>query len=250
MKNKLKKTKDENKYGYKIFIKDYKWLHIVLICIMALIIISTFIMIVVFSNCFENFELLMDFGGWTSLISGLLVFIGSTFLALVVFYNTWQRQKKEDELNELSIKATARFFAIEENIIIPYTKEQVEKHCKELGAWGNRGSSSVLKEENISYTQIKIQNMQFKYPMYFEYIDAYCLNEEKETLEKIPTKFKTTHSFQTPIEYREQTWCYVGVFNKDISKVNKINQNRHFLCLRVSIFRLYIDEIDFIRKIW
>ena len=29
-------------------------------------------------------------------------------------------------------------------------------------------------------------------------------------------------------------------------KVGKMNQNRHFLRLRVSIFRLYIDEIDFI----
>ena len=220
MKKKAKKGKKENKFSYKKFFNDYKWLHIVLICIMALIIISTFIMIVIFSNKFEDFTLLKDFGGWTSLISGLLVFVGSTFLALVVFYNTWQRQKKEDALNELSVRATARFFSIQENIIIPYTKEQVDSHCKELGTWGHRGVNAELKEEKISYIQIKIQNMQFKYPMFFEYIDAYCINE-KETLEKIPTEFKATHTFQTPIEYREKAWCYVGIFNKYISKGNR-----------------------------
>ena len=35
-----------------------------------------------------------------------------------------------------------------------------------------------------------------------------------------------------------------------LEKVGEINLNRRFHGLRVSIFRLYIDEIDFIRKIW
>lgn len=227
MKKKIKKVKKENKFSYKKFFNDYKWLHVVLICILALIVISAFIMIVIFSKGFQDFTLLHDFGGWTSLISGLLVFIASTFLALIVFYNTWQRQRKEDELNELSVKATARFFSTQENIIVPYTKEQVDSHCKELGTWGHKGVTKALKEEKVSYIQIKIQNMQFKYPMFFEYVDAYCLDEENQTLERIPTEFKTTHSFQTPIEYREQAWCYIGVFDKYISKENQIIMNKN-----------------------
>lgn len=236
MKKKAKKAKKENKYSYKKFYNDYKWLHAVLICIMTLILISTFIMIVVFSNGFKDFTLLKDFGGWTSLISGLLVFIGSTFLALVVFYNTWQRQKKEDALNDVLFKASARYYATNGNLIIPYTKDQVDAHCKEFGTWGHIGVSDELMKEEASYIQIKFENMQFKYPMFFKYVGAYCLNE-KGKMKKIPTLFKATHSFTTPIEYREQAWCYVGVFNKHISRESRILVNKNKCVFYVFNFR-------------
>ena len=48
-----------------------------------------------------------------------------------------------------------------------------------------------------------------------------------------------------PVSFRRRVrFCFY------VKKVDKINQNRHFHSLRVSIFHLYIEEIDFIRKIW
>ena len=91
-KNQAKKI--ENKYSYKNFFEEYKCLHFILIGVLLLILATAFVMVIIFSNKFKDFTLIKDFGGWATLISGLLVYIGSTFLGLIVFFNSWQRQKK------------------------------------------------------------------------------------------------------------------------------------------------------------
>lgn len=201
----IKNTKD--KFSYKLFFKEYKWVHYTLICLLLL---SILIVVLIFSKCFRDFSALGEFGGWASMISGILTYIGSSFLGLIVFFNTWQRQKIEDEANKLTVDVACKCYASENNFR-PYTKEEIELLGNEYKTWGGRSGAINKKDNSCGYLGIRIMNLNDGNPMYMSIESVYYLSEENLLKEVVSYNFKATKEFGMPLDYKETNWCYIGV---------------------------------------
>ena len=75
----------------KLTVKEFLKNNLVIVLFLTvLLVVSLAVFIIVF------WEKLYDAGAWGSLVAGLFTYIGSSFLGLVVFYNTQSEQRQKE----------------------------------------------------------------------------------------------------------------------------------------------------------
>ncbi len=212
-------TNKKEKHNYKAFFKQYKWLHFALI---MMLIVALFLVVGIFSNWFNNWEGLKEFSGWASLIAGILTYFGSSFLGIVVFFNTWQRQKIEDESYVIMAEVNCKCFC-ENDKLRPYSETELNLLGNKYKTWGGSGA-----EKPCGYMGVRIRNLNEKLPMYINIVSVYYVNDNNEL---VSTKydFKATEELGLPLDYKEINWCYIGIDN---SLIRNGSLNRFVYVLR------------------
>ncbi|MBO5066809.1 MAG: hypothetical protein J6C62_00220 [Clostridia bacterium] len=195
-----------NHYSYKYFYKEYKLLHIILV---AVLLVTLVVVIVCFSQCFTNFQILCEFSGWASLIAGIMTYLGSSFLGLLVFYNSWQRQKMEDANNKIIVNVDNKCSIDYSGNFVPYKLDQLPV---KFGCWGAISTNKFDGNKTCDYIEFIITNYN-EVPMFTKLIGVYYLN--KKELEQISyVDFKAIKKDEQPLGFREENRYFIGVNRK------------------------------------
>ena len=225
---------DEEKYTYSMFFKQYLWIHIVLICLLAL---SVFFSIAVYSNWFQKWQNLCSADCWNSIISYTISYLGATFLGMIVFFNTRQRQYIDDRESNLKVYFTVRPYNIEP--LKFYTKENLE--TVKSKCWG--GSNSGNK--TLAYIKFNIKNYNYKFPMFVEFSSAYYSDENANILKTNGYGFSMTTGDSMPLDYKEESDIYIGI-DEDLFKRLPQSIAYVFKCRNVKdIEKYYVYFITF-----
>lgn len=206
LKNKIPKYEngefffDEGEYTYSMFCKQYLWVHIVLV---SLLVLSVFFSIAVYSSWFRKCENLCSVDCWNSIISYTISYLGATFLGLIVFFNTRQRQYVDDRESNLKVFFRAR----------PYSVEPLEFYTTgRLGAvmsksWGG----SNRENKTLSYIKFNVKNYNYKFPMFIEFYGVYYSDENAHILKTNCYGFNRTTDQSMPLDYKEESDIYIGI---------------------------------------
>ncbi len=191
---------DEEDYTYSMFFKQYLWVHIVLVSLLA---ISMFLTVAVYSGWFRQCENLRSADCWNSVISYAVSYIGATFLGLIVFYNTRQRQHFEDKESKLKIFFTSRPRRLEP--LEFYTEEDIG--TVKAKCWGGSNSENTT----LAYIKFNVRNYNYKFPMFIEFSAAYYADENGNILKANGYGFAMTTDTSMPLDYKEESDIYIGI---------------------------------------
>lgn len=191
---------DEEDYTYSMFFKQYLWVHIVLVSLLA---ISMFLTVAVYSGWFRQCENLRSADCWNSVISYAVSYIGATFLGLIVFYNTRQRQHFEDKESKLKIFFTSRPRRLEP--LEFYTEEDIG--TVKAKCWGGSNSENTT----LAYIKFNVRNYNYKFPMFIEFSAAYYADENGNILKANGYCFAMTTDTSMPLDYKEESDIYIGI---------------------------------------
>ena len=182
---------------FKIFSKKHIWLYLTLA---SLLVIATFFLIAVFSDWFHSFEKLNDFGVWASYIAAVLTYIGSALISVVVYYNTWIEQYKEEQL-DYSID----FSAFCDNEIKQFASLDEFSESKKQYFY-EYSDGDLLERKNYEYKEFIIRNYNKTYPLSIEILQVNLTIDENPTIDctndiAVATNFDYHDSLDSCIKY-------------------------------------------------
>lgn len=196
------KIKNGSISNYKYFFKEHLLLHIVLI---AALVATTVTLIGVFSGWFSDYSKLNDFSGWASFSAGIMTYIGASFLGLIVFYNSWQRQKMEDDNNKIIVEINNKCDVSENGEFVPYT---VNKLPSKFGSWGGISNSASDGDKVYVYLEFILTNYH-EAPLLTRFMNAFIV--EENIIKKIEhIDFKILKKDDVPLLLREENRYYIG----------------------------------------
>ncbi|MCM1368109.1 MAG: hypothetical protein NC184_04790 [Roseburia sp.] len=205
----------EEKYSYKKFLKNYCWLHLIII---GLLLVAMLLTILAYSYGFTQCCKLKEPDCWVTIISFSLAYLGAAFLGIVVFYNTCQRQYIEDREANLKFNINARPMDI-----VPLTMYS-EEFLKQLTfkCWGGKNkqtNNQVLGEKG--YIKFQIKNYNYRYPMYINIVDAYYNDGSGNIVDAKSIDFKLSFENNSPLDYKEEGSIYIGIDNTILTQLPK-----------------------------
>lgn len=83
------------------YFKVHKGLIISLILVFIISVLSVFLIAV---KCDSDV-----FGGWASMISGIMTFFGATVLSLSMMFNTWKSEQIQAEQEKINVNVSTEF---------------------------------------------------------------------------------------------------------------------------------------------
>lgn len=204
----------------KEFLSKYKILIIVLILILA-------VPVIVFLKVFEN--KLYNVGAWASLVAGIITYLGSSFLGVVVFYNTQatQRQKEIEEQISVDIKYGLKNTE-KPSFFIPWIDDDIDKnqffyHCTKY-----KKSIEEANAENLCYLYFEIKNINPHIPIRVEPISIYVL-KGKRLIDAGYNSYYSDMNDSDSIDYKQIKRCYIGT-NKTLLKNDYYLNDENQLC--------------------
>lgn len=227
---------DEEKYTYSMFFKQYIWVHIVLISLLA---ISVFFTLAINSNWFRQCENWRIADCWNNIISYTVSYIGTIFLGLIVFFNTCQRQYFDDREANLKVKITARPNNL--NPLKFYSAENIERLTPKCSG----GSNSANKK--LAYIKFNITNYNYKFPMFVESFKAFYADDKENICEIKDYEFASQTDNFMPLDFKEEKNIYIGI---DENYFEKLPQNIAYVfkCSNVKDVSKYYVYFMFFHK--
>lgn len=155
------------KYNYfHIFCKKHWWLY----CFLSFIPIVSLILLYC---CFPKDDVLTNFGAWATIISGLLAYIGSSFISVLLFYNTWSRQYREEKL-DYSIDLRN---IIDGNIRHFHSFEDIPEKERKFKFEFNY--SDYISKKKYEFVRLELINRNKSIPIQFQYCySEYSIDEQ------------------------------------------------------------------------
>lgn len=212
----------------KEFVKN-NWL---LISILAFVfVVSLAVFITVF------WDKLYDVGAWGSLVAGIFTYLGSTFLGVVVFYNTQSQQRQKEIEDQIIIDANCySYYDATNNYYYLFSEDRIdkEKFVHQIVKVGDLTSGTLLDKDSSTYRffKISITNWNTHIPLYVEPIALHVFNKSEKR-----TRFESfivfsDHSIDCPLDYKQTITYYLGV-NKELLYSDKSNEQEDLYCFVV-----------------
>lgn len=163
-----------------------------------------------------NIEIILDIS------IGILTYLGSTFLGIIVFYNSWLQQYKEEKLdyslNHVVVfeKGIANFLTEKE---IPAT-DIVHSYILEY--------NEVMSDLKYFYICIKIKNYNTKFPMECSLKKIEVKTIKKEIVDCTDNcRIECNFDMRELIDYKTENKMYIGI-NIDAYKKLVSNEEDYF----------------------
>ncbi len=214
----------KKKLTVKEFVKN-NWLLIV--ALVALLLISLVVYIIVFWG-----DGLNDAGAWGSLVAGIFTYIGSSFLGIVVFYNTQSQQRQKEIEDQINVKVKClSSYNPQTNWFIPYTSEIIDKSIYRyyFFHFGSMpvGASLEIQENKLNYLFFSVTNLNNHIPIYIEPLSIHTFDNNKSLQDIGGFSLYSDMPTGNPIDYKQTLNCYLGVNNSIIS--TEYYKNKRFL---------------------
>lgn len=237
------------------FTKKYWWL---LTGLLLLLVIPVFI------YCRVFWGQLNDSSAWASIIAGIATYLGSAFLGIVVYYNSWV-QIEQQELNE-NLKIDVRLCAdLKDGYFVPYSEDQIETDSPYRSQSFEKQTSS--EEMPANYLSFELANHNPYVSFYFSVAAVYYVNEMNQLSKIDRFKLNASRDPNINLDYKENIRCYLGC-SSDLLKRDYYTQQKYnnwFVILKIrtqknktkylildyvlgqtlGVFKYYLDEKTF-----
>lgn len=184
---------------YKSFFKKYWWLLLVLLALPT-------VGLIVFCCKLKPGS---EPGAWASMISGIFTYVGSTLLAVIVFYHTFVIDKKH-ELSE-TMKFTISPFADWSGIhFIPFSSSKINSSYTYFSAI-YEGPSTLDTFDDFSFIEIRIQNLNKDYPLTVKIAGIYYIDTAGKVQECSNFVCKSKSDIHLPLDFKDKHEMYIGL---------------------------------------
>ena len=220
----MKNEQKKKSFSLKTYFKKH-W-YILLILIMVPIASVIFFCLVFKNN-------LYDISAWASISSGLFTYIGTSFLSIFIYYNSWKDNTigYNKNIPDIEVQCMGEFIE-EKNTFSLFDYKDIKDEMKIMFIENN--AQIVNKIENFKFYQITIKNLSLNKIKNIS--PCFYLTIEDEKYHKNYTFFAglTNHNF--PLDYKESTTLYFGV---EKQKIEELYKDKYFSVLRFVYFVQY-----------
>ena len=207
------------------FFKKFWW---VIPSLFLLLIISLGIYLYVF------WERLCDPSAWASLISGIFTYIGASFLGIVVFYHSYEIERKHEHNEALRFTVDSSTSFDEDGKCIPYSDSIIGDDFKHVFEQSEgRKMGEILS--GCSYVHVAITNLNKDYPLMVKIIGVYWANESREVAKCDKYVVKSNENVDLPLDFKDRLSVYIGI-QGDILKLDYYKtqkQAKVFICFEM-----------------
>lgn len=189
----------------------------------SLLIISIILFLFVFQKS------LYDVGAWASLVAGIFTYLGSSFLGVVVFYNTQSTQRQKEIEDQITIEIK-HYLNTSENpsFFIPYIDNDIDKEKFFYHSIQYNQNRKEATLNNLSYLYFEVTNRNTHVPVYVKPVSIYIFNGKK-FIDIGYNSYYSDMDDSDAIDYKQKKSCYIGV-NKQFLKDDYYLSDEHQLC--------------------
>lgn len=208
----------------KLTVKEFLKNNIIIVLVLAvLLVVSLAVFIIVF------WGELYDIGAWGSLVAGVFTYIGSSFLGLVVFYNTQseQRQKEIDDQIDVQINYYSGYDE-QAGYFVPFSDDEIDKANYTNHYTRYYHPSDISTHNNMVYLYFEVVNRNTHIPVYIEPVSIYVFNG-KNFIDANFYSYYSDSSDSDAIDYKQKKCCYIGT-KKELLKNDYFNKDENQLC--------------------
>ena len=208
--------------SFRKFSKVFWWLYVILVMILLL---SVTIFCVVFRN------VLYDVSAWASMIAGIATYIGSAFLGIVVFYNSWVQVKIQEKNDEMvfDLMPGATF---ENGFFLPFLEEEIEKKKYIHSFKACSKTTAELNNLEFHYLLLTITNLTSAMPSHIKVEGLYFVNPQN-CVEKVKQySVISDFSFDSMLDYKQTATVYIGAPSKMFAR-DYYTRHKYFNCFVV-----------------
>lgn len=227
--------------SFREFSKRFWWLYLSLA---AILVGSVALFCIIFR------KELSDVSAWASMIAGIATYIGSSFLGVVVFYNSWIQVQIQEKSNEVRL-SIEQYTDFNDNYFVPFAEESIDRAT---GTYSYRVATKSTEEfqcVKFNYLQLEITNLTNTVPIDIKIEGLYFVNSQN-CVEKAKT-YSVVSDFrfdQSPLDYKQKVTAFVGL-PSNILAMDYYNQHKYFNCfvvLKVSTFdgRIQYEIVDYV----
>ena len=187
--------------------------------------------IIVFSIVFRN--KLSDTGAWGSIIAGIFTYIGSSFLGLLVFYNTLSMQRIKELEDKICIDIDILADEdIKNGFFVPYSEDKIDKNDFKYHHYsGENNRFSKAEFTRFNYVFFSVQNTNDHIPVRVNPISLYSVNNNRLIKSEINSVFSDME-YKTYLEFKQTKQAYFGVPN-DILNNEYFKYHKYHICYLV-----------------
>lgn len=184
---------------------DYFKVHKGLIISLILVfIISVLLVFLIAVKCDSDV-----FGGWASMISGIMTFIGATVLSLSMMFNTWKSEQIQAEQEKINVNVSTDFDISNGKLELFANKKIPKEYCC-MQSIKNEKYNVSFNEASFNYLKVMIENDNLIVPIKAKVVDMY---------ECISTK---------PRRILKHVDCSIIKFKKDSENFKRYEQSANF----------------------
>ena len=188
----------DNTISFSMFAKKYWWL-IVGLSLLLIIPVAIF--------CIAFRHELRDVSAWASMIAGIATYLGSAFLGVLVFYNSWIQTELNNQLDDINVIFNPCFYMRDGNVS-PYKKEEIEDTIQNCYP---KTFNRYFRIKDFTYVKFEIINNNFYTPVTASLEGIYFLNDEQK-IQKCEQTEICSNSLETMIiDYRTKVISYYGI---------------------------------------
>lgn len=212
-------------------VKEFAKNNWIMLCILVFVFITSLaIFLIVFWNE------LYDVGAWGSLVAGIFTYLGSTFLGVVVFYNTQSQQRQKEIEDQIFVDIIGdTSYDKKSGYSIPYTDEEIDKEVFYLLTRQWHNTPDGCDENNMSYLYYQVTNRNTHVPVYVEPISILVHDGKKTQNARFNLYYSNTNDFDA-VDYKQTKKCYIGskkeLLMPDYYKKNK--NLKYYLIIKLS----------------
>lgn len=224
----------------KLTVKEFLKNNLVIVLFLTvLLVVSLAVFIIVF------WERLYDAGAWGSLVAGLFTYIGSSFLGLVVFYNTQSEQRQKEIEDQIVVQIEyISDFDMEAKCFVPFLDKDIDKKkfLEHSSRYQNDANEASL--DNMRYLYYEVTNRNTHIPVYVEPVSIFVFNGKK-FVDVGYCSYYSDMNDSNAIDYKQKKCCYIGT-NKELLKSDYYKEDEFQLCYLAFRMTSIKDQIQYV----
>lgn len=204
----------------KLTVKEFLKNNLIIVLFLTVLLVAS---LVVFIIVFRGE--LYDVGAWGSLVAGVFTYIGSSFLGLVVFYNTQSQQRQKEIDNQIDVQINLLSgFKKQSGYYVPCLINQIDrtKYTYNFIRYSN------LSYNNMSYLYFEVINRNPCIPVYIEPVSIYVFTGKK-FIDAGYFSYFSDMDDSIAIDYKQKKCCYIGT-KKELLKYDYYKEDEKQLC--------------------
>lgn len=210
----------------KLTVKEYVKSHwLLIVSLIAILIISLTVFAIVF------WDRLNDVGAWGSVIAGIFTYLGSSFLGLVVFYNTLSQQREREIEDQIMVEINYYLDPdkrMDTGFFVPSTDDEINKEQFTSHHTKYHKSLDECDPNQMRYLYYEVTNRNTHVPIYVEPVSIYVLSGKKLVDAEYYSYYSDTND-NDAIDYKQKKRCYIGT-NKKLLKDDYFLSDNFQLC--------------------
>lgn len=209
------KKEKARSYKFTTFFRNHFWFFLILLILTLCLLFAFFV-----TNK-KHESLGIDYISFYDLFGVLLSFVSSTFLGIIVYYNSWAQSLRENLKYSLSYRIETIDNWLSNPDFIGFTKEKISLPNIKYQA------STGISAEKCNYIQLAINNYNHLSPMRIKIEKAY-IQTGKDEIQQVPFyAFADFDPNKDLLEFNNTKNICIG-FNNEIFNQNKVDSSKRF----------------------